>query len=148
MKGRFGFPDLRKKAYKSYTAMRPDRVLIEKKASGMSLIQEMRRKGVPIKSLPASRDKVARAHAASVVLEQRCVWYMEELIDEGKNEYQLDAEDVIDQCANFPFIEFDDVVDTVTHAWNYLRKTFWLNLNDEPEETETTQRSTFRGYGN
>ena len=148
MKGRLSFPDLRKMSHKSYTAMKPERVLIENKASGLSLIQEMRRKGVPVKTLPASRDKVARAHAASVVLDQRCVWYMEELIDEGKNEYQLDAEEIIETCSNFPFVEFDDVVDTVTHAWIYLRKTFWLNLNDEKEEEEVKVKSQFRGYGN
>jgi len=148
MKGRFSFPILRHKAHKSYQKLQPDRVLIEKKASGASLIQELRRKGVPVKSVPASRDSVARAHAASVVLDQRCVWYMDELIDEDRDEYQIGAEEIIEQCSGFPFIENDDVVDTVTHAWIYLRRTFWLNLNDEPEESETRTQSAFRGYGN
>lgn len=154
MQGRFGFPELRTRAWASYKVRKPDRVLIEKKASGKSLIQELRRRGLPVAAVPADRDKVSRAHAASVVLEQGCVWYLPTLIDEGKDEYQLSADTVINQGADFPFAEFDDITDTVSHAWIYLRRLFWLNLADEKDEDDdqhprlAAAGGKFRGYGN
>ena len=57
-KDRVAFPDLRELADKHYKEYLPDRVLIEKKASGHSLIQEMRRNSVPVS--PSSRTSVRR----------------------------------------------------------------------------------------
>jgi phage terminase large subunit-like protein len=76
---RVGFPALRKEAHASYLDYHPDRVLVEKKVSGHSLIQELRRKQVPVKAWSPDKfgKKLARAHAASVVFEQGLVWYMD-----------------------------------------------------------------------
>lgn len=127
---RLAFPELRDDAYESYREYTPDRVIIEKKASGHSLIQELRKKGVPVKGIPTKDSKLARAHASSIVLEQGCVYYM----DRGW------AEEVIQQCAEFPNAKHDDLVDTCTMAWNFLRKMFWLQLADEPDEDDPTER--------
>lgn len=118
------FPDLRREAYDSYLEYSPDRVLIEKKASGHSLLQELRRKDVPIKAMKVRDSKTARAHAASIVLEQGCVYYMD----------RAWADEVIDQCAEFPSGPHDDLVDTCTGVWNFMRRTFWLQLGDEEDE--------------
>lgn len=118
------FPDLREEAYASYREYQPDRVLIEKKASGHSLIQELRRKEVPITAVKVKDSKIARAHAASIVLEQGCVYYME----------RPWADEVISQCAEFPNGQFDDMTDTCTLTWNWLRRTFWLQLGDEEDD--------------
>jgi predicted phage terminase large subunit-like protein len=130
-RARVGFPDLRQIAWRAYRDFKPDRVLIEKKASGHSLIQELRRKGVPLKELPVGRgsSKTARAHAASVVPEQGCVFYMD----------RDWAKDVIDECAEFPFGAFNDLADTAVHAWLWLRRTMWVQLGDEEEEVEEQQ---------
>ena len=126
MKKRLSFPELRDEAYESYLEYQPDRVLIEKKASGHSLIQELRRKGVPISPMKARDSKLARAHAASIVLEQGCVYYMD----------RQWAEEVMQECAEFPNAKHDDIVDTCTHAWIWLRKGFHLQLADEPDEDD------------
>lgn len=130
------FPELRQLAEKHYREFLPDRVLIEKKASGHSLIQELRRKNVPITPVKADRSKVSRAHIASVVLEQGCVFYMD----------RDWAREVIDECQAFPNGAHDDLTDTAVHAWMWLRKTYQLNLRDE-EEDEPEQSQPRRLYG-
>jgi predicted phage terminase large subunit-like protein len=125
---RMQFPDLRRDALDSFKLYQPDRVLVEKKASGHSLLQELRRKGVPVTGIKVDRSKRARAIATSVVLEQRCVFYMN----------RQWAQEVITQCADFTGIadEHDDLVDTCVYAWSWLRRMFHLQLADEPDEED------------
>ena len=49
--------------------------IIEKKASGQSLIQDMRRAGLPVLDYIPDRDKTARVYAATPMMEAgRRVW--------------------------------------------------------------------------
>lgn len=123
---RVAFPALRKLAKEHYDKFQPDWVLVEKKASGHSLIQELRRKNVPVKALKADRSKLARAHAVSAVLEAGLIWYMDKPW----------AQEVIDQCAAFPNGAHDDMVDTCVHAWHFLRRTWRLMLKGEDDDNE------------
>ena len=136
-KERVEFPKLRLEAMRHYKEFKPDRVLIEKRASGHSLIQELRRAKVPVGALKADRSKLARAHAAGAVLESGCVFYMD----------RRWAEEVMDECEAFPAGEHDDIVDTCVHAWTWLRKTFHLQLRDEDDEDETPSPVKRRFYG-
>ena len=43
--------------------------MVEKKASGQSLIQDMRRAGLPVMEYNPDRDKVSRVYAASPIME-------------------------------------------------------------------------------
>ncbi|MCR4332534.1 MAG: phage terminase large subunit, partial [Sulfuricaulis sp.] len=136
-KDKVEFPELRRLAVKHYQEWKPDRVLVEKKASGHSLIQELRRAKVPVHALKADKSKLARAHAAGTVLESGCVFYMD----------RRWAEEVMDECEAFPAGEHDDIVDTCVHAWNWLRKTFHLQLRDEEDEDEVVDPTPRRLYG-
>lgn len=140
-KGKPEFPELRKLAQEHYEKVRPDRVLIEKKSSGHSLIQELRRAGVPVKALAADKSKLARANAASVVLEQGAVWYMD----------RNWAHEVINDCVKATFLKGDpgnDIADTCVYAWLHLRNMFWLELEDEDDEPEErTREMRAVGYG-
>lgn len=141
---RVEFPELRRLAREHYKTFKPDRVLIEKKASGHSLLQELRRgkTRVPVAPLAADRSKLARAHAASVVLEDGCVWYMD----------RKWSEQVIDRCATATFVKGspgNDTADTCVYAWLFLRKTFHLDLKsenhtDEDDEDNDYDRQTNR----
>lgn len=127
MNKRLAFPDLVDEAIRHYQHYEPDMVMVEKRASGHSLIQTLRRKNLPVKAwLPPGgrheQGKLPRAHAASDVLEEGCVYYME----------RAWAHEVIEQCSDFPYGEFDDLVDTVTMALLYLRKAY-LEFADEAE---------------
>lgn len=136
-KARVQAVDLRQLALAAYKEYKPDRILIEKRASGIQLIQELRRAYVPASSwLPPggsrySKGKVPRAHAASVPLELGAVWYM------PRNW----ADDVIDECADFPYGQHEDLADTVTMALIYLRRHFWLDVPGEDEDDDPKVKS-------
>jgi hypothetical protein len=145
-KERVEFVDLRDECIASEKAFKPNRILIEKRASGHALLQELRRARLPVKAwLPpgvrGATGKIPRAHAAQVVFEQGAVWYMD----------RNWAEDVINEAAAFPFGGEDDLTDTVTMAVLFLRKTFWVDLgSDTPEDDEDEEPDmtpVFRGYG-
>ena len=65
---RVTYPELRKIAQEAYEDYEPDAVMIEKKASGQSLLQDLRMAGIPVIPYSPDRDQEARAHAASALL--------------------------------------------------------------------------------
>jgi predicted phage terminase large subunit-like protein len=135
---RAGFPELRKDAAQARKDFHPDRILIEKKASGHSLIQEFRGWKVPVLPVKVDTDKVSRAYASSGVLEHGFVYYLD----------RNWSEDVISQCAEFPTGEFSDLVDTCTMAWLYLRRRFHMRLaEDDDEEKNGVNLMKRRLYG-
>lgn len=104
------------------------RVLIEAKASGLSVVQELRRlqPGLSVWAVNPQGDKVARAYAAQPAFEAGKVFAMarrEKLGDEGVLEpvFRPWAREVIDECAAFPRGKDDDLVDSVTQAVGHLR---------------------------
>jgi predicted phage terminase large subunit-like protein len=109
MKGRYDFPDLKEVALEQYKYWQPESVVIEAKATGQPLIQELRKMGIPVMDFVPSRgkDKHARINAVSPVFSSGMVYY-----PEGENF----AEEVIEECAAFPFGEHDDYVDSMTQA--------------------------------
>ena len=111
---RWEFPELKSEAIKLYNEFKPDVVLIEAKASGWSLIQELQRAGIPITPFnPKKADKKTRAHSVTPLFESGRVWY-------PSSKYW--AEDVINQCAQFPSSNYDDLVDSTTQALMRLRQ--------------------------
>ena len=111
---RWEFPELKSEAINLYNEFKPDVVLIEAKASGWSLIQELQRAGIPITPFnPKKADKKTRAHSVTPLFEAGRVWY-------PSSKYW--AEDVINQCAQFPSSNYDDLVDSTTQALMRLRQ--------------------------
>jgi predicted phage terminase large subunit-like protein len=125
-KDRVGFPDLRDEAIRSDKVFGPDSILVEKKASGHSLVQELRRKKLPVKAVKIEGDLVYRAHVSCLMLEKGHIFYP------TRNW----AIDVIDECAKFPVGEHDDQVATCVIAWQYLRRYYDLVLPDDEQEEE------------
>lgn len=130
---RMEYPKLRDEVLQSNHDWGPDWILVEKKASGHSLIQELRKKHVPVKAVKLagsagrggmSGDLVARAHEASLMLAKGCIWYVP----------GADAMHVIDHCAKFPAGDHDDITSTVTIAWQYMRKYYDLTLPDDDDD--------------
>jgi predicted phage terminase large subunit-like protein len=103
-RGKLEFPDLREKAKEIHAKFECDYVLVEKKASGHSLVQELRRAGLPVRAVKIGvRDKVERARIASLPLADGRIYYIP-----GRPW----AEDVVDMCAKFPMADLKDIVDT------------------------------------
>ncbi len=110
---RLEFPRLIKAAQVNFDKWKPDRVLIEDKASGISLIQQLRRDTkVPIRAVKAVDDKVTRAHtvtgtleAGQVFLPARASWLAEFLKEVG----------------DFPTGAHDDIPDVLVHGLRYFK---------------------------
>jgi predicted phage terminase large subunit-like protein len=128
-KGRWDFPELKQVAFEQYGYWDPDTVIIEAKASGMPLTQELRQTGIPVVNFTPSKgaDKVTRVHAVSPLFEAGMVWAPDEVF----------AEELIEEVAAFPNGEYDDLVDSMTQALMRYRQGNFVRLptdeyDDEP----------------
>ena len=121
-KGRWSYPDLRRKTFDLYNYHMPDAVLIEKKASGQSLLQDMRAAGVPVLEYNPDKDKIARAYACTPLFQAGRIWVPKE---------KRWAEEVIHECATFPAADYDDYVDTVTQAIIWMKDGAWVTHPDD-----------------
>lgn len=117
----------------------PDLVLIEKKASGHVLLQELKRSGTHATAVNPRGSKTSRTWAAQPAFEQGAVWHMD----------RDWAGPVVRECSQFPAGEHDDYHDTVTQAINRLRKTYHLSLPGEgaTDETEDDEEHEHGIYG-
>ena len=132
-KGRWDFPELKEKAYEAYGYWDPDTVIVEAKASGTPLTDELRQIGIPVVNFTPSKgaDKVTRVHAVSPLFEAGMVWAP----DEGF------AAELIEEVAAFPNGEYDDLVDSMTQAlMRYRRGNFVRLPTDDWEEEEVGMR--------
>jgi predicted phage terminase large subunit-like protein len=131
MKERLEFPELRKVALEQYQYWNPDTVIIEGKASGMPLTYELRKIGIPVINFTPSKgqDKHSRVNAVSPMFESGMIWAPDE-------EY---ADEVIEECASFPYGDNDDLVDSTTQAIMRFRQAGFVKLPDDYEEDSLPQ---------
>ncbi len=112
-KERVEFPELKRTVISIAAQIPPNEILIEDKASGQSLIQELQRETrLPIAAYKIDGDKVARANAVTPIIES------------GKVYLPADAEwlqDYIDTLAAFPNAVHDDDVDSTTQALSAMQ---------------------------
>jgi len=134
-RGRWEFTELKETALKEYNYWEPEMVLVEAKASGMPLSDELRRAGIPVTNYTPTRgnDKHTRVNSIAPMFESGMVFY-----PEGRTF----AEEVIEECAAFPYGENDDYVDTVTQALMRFRQSglIQLRMDYEPEPVDNTKR--------
>ena len=130
VKGRYEYPELRVKAQELYEKHKPDALLVEKKASGQSLIQDMRRAGLPVLEYLPDRDKISRVNAASPLLESGRVWLP----------VKPWAEDLMLEAISFPNAAHDDQVDAMVMAIHYVRESWRLGHPTDPEYDEEAPR--------
>tara|TARA_R110000803_G_scaffold26333_3_gene62436 strand:+ start:687 stop:2246 length:1560 start_codon:yes stop_codon:yes gene_type:complete len=138
-RARLPYPELRRHVRELHDEWRPDAIIVEKKASGQSIIQDLRQSGLPMLPYSPDRDKVARAHAASPLLEGGLVWYPD----------RKWAQEVIDHCAMFPAGDGADIVDTVTQALIRLRTMWYASpTEDDTDYEEPPERDDPLYYSN
>jgi predicted phage terminase large subunit-like protein len=123
IRGRFEYPELRRIAQDLYQEYRPDVCIIEKKASGQSLIQDMRRAGLPVLDYLPDRDKVARVYASTPMMESGRVWLPKD---------KQFADDLFEECMSFPNGAHDDQVDCMTMAIHYMKDSWNLLHPEDP----------------
>jgi len=123
LKKRLEFPELRREALQQYYYWRPDSVVVESKASGLPLTFELRKMGIPVINFTPSKgnDKHSRVNAVAPLFESGQIWAPEADF----------AEEVIEECAAFPFGDHDDLVDSMTQALMRFRQGGFL---EHPED--------------
>jgi predicted phage terminase large subunit-like protein len=115
--------------------------LIEAKATGVTLQQELRRVGIPVTMYNpggrrAGQDKISRAHAVAPLFESRMVWAPE-------TEW---AEELIEECAAFPNGDNDDMVDSTTQAMMRFRQGNFVTLETDDVEEEGSDALVYEYY--
>jgi len=140
-RGRWDFPELKRIALDEYKFWNPDNVLIEAKATGITLQQEMRRAGIPVTMYnPGGRrtgtDKVSRAHSVAPLLESRMVWAPE-------TDW---ADALVEECAAFPNGDHDDMVDSTTQALMRFRQGNFLQLAIDMDEEDSEEEGLVPEY--
>ncbi len=135
-KGRYDFPELKRLAMEEYKYWEPDMVLIEAKASGTPLTHELRRLGIPVVNYSPTRghDKTTRMHSVAPIFESGLVYAPQKAF----------AEEMIEECASFPFGANDDLCDTMTQALIRFREGGLLSLHDDYEDSD--QAPIVRSY--
>tara|TARA_R110000803_G_scaffold79057_1_gene144438 strand:+ start:3959 stop:5485 length:1527 start_codon:yes stop_codon:yes gene_type:complete len=140
VRGRFPFPELKERAHMLYNYWKPDSIIVEAKASGQPLMQEMRRMGIPVQGFSPSRgnDKMARVHSVSDLFTSGYVWA-------PRNEW---ADDLVEELHRFPAGKHDDQVDSTTQALMRFRQGGFITLAtddlwDEDVSTSRTRRTYY-----
>lgn len=117
-----------------------DRLLIESKASGISVSQEVRRIigfssnfGIELIDPRKQGDKVARAHAVVHMFSDGMIYAPQVTDEDGAKDWTDFANLMIKQAATFPKGSHDDLVDSATMALRYLRN---MNFALRREETD------------
>jgi predicted phage terminase large subunit-like protein len=129
IKGRWDFPELKRKALAKYKEYEPETIIIEAKASGLPLTHELRQVGIPVTNFTPSKgnDKHVRVNAVAPVFEAGQVWVPDERW----------AQEVIEECAAFPFGDNDDYVYSTTQAVLRFRQGNFVTLPDDYWEEPT-----------
>ena len=117
-KAKVEFPELKTMARALAEKYSPNEILIEDCASGQSLGQELKRgTNLPIIMITVDRDKQARAHAVTPLIESGKVY-----LPESGTPGTAWLADYLDSLSAFPSAPYDDDVDSTTQALNrFLR---------------------------
>lgn len=132
-KKRMEFPELKLRAYEEYKEWEPDSLIVEAKASGAPLYQELRAMGIPVQEFTPTKgnDKIARLNAVADIFASGRVWV-------PNTNW---AEELVDEVASFPSGEHDDLVDSTSQAIMRFRKGGFIRLDtDEEDEVRNFRR--------
>jgi len=111
---RLNYPDLKRAVIDLKNKYQPNTILIEDKASGTSLIQDLKADRIPNVigyEPPSGTDKVMRLYAQTALFENGQVFLPR--LANWLNDYRL-------ELTSFPGAKHDDQVDSTTQALDYL----------------------------
>jgi len=131
VKERFEFPELRRVAMEQYQYWNPETIIIESKASGLPLTYELRKMGLPVVNFTPSRgnDKHTRVNAVAPLFESGKIWAPDLKF----------AEEVIEECAAFPYGDHDDLVDSMTQAVMRFRQGGFIEHPEDEQDQDLPQ---------
>lgn len=112
LRARLEYPDLRRAVESQAARWRPGQILVEDKASGQSVVQDIRRSTrLPILPVEPKGDKVVRLLAVSALIEAGRVHLPE---------FAAWLPDFESEVASFPNAVHDDQVDSMTQALTHM----------------------------
>lgn len=137
-KWKLEYTDLKIKALEKYKQFQPDTCIIEAKAAGLPLVNDMRKMGIPMSDYtPTSRtgDKMSRVNAVSDLFASGYIWVPP----------RHWAESLMEEFALFPNGEHDDLVDSMTQALLRFRMGGFIQskLDEEEEEYNPPDRQYY-----
>lgn len=135
------YPDLRPKVIEEYETVygegkekkRVDLILVEDKAAGISLIQDLQRGHLPVYGYnPGNADKTQRLSIVANIIRAGRVWVPESGLRKG---FVRDwAEGMVSQICAFPETAHDEFVDCISQGLRYLRDSGWISIDPPPRE--------------
>lgn len=133
------YPDLRPRVIEEATSIygdvnefghgkKVDLVLIEDKSAGISLIQDLQRAGLSVRSYnPGMADKMQRLNLVAPIIQRGLIYLPESTTKAGH--CRSWAEPLISQLCAFPEVRHDDLVDSTTQALRLLRDMGFLVID-------------------
>lgn len=108
------YPQLKSQAIIGHSQHKPHAVIIEDKASGTVLIQELKKDTtIPVHGIPVEADKIARAMAVTPTLAAGNVY-----LPSNKSW----TAEIVNHAAAFPGVKHDDIEDSITQYLNWVRE--------------------------
>jgi predicted phage terminase large subunit-like protein len=137
--GRVEFPELKKQAKLLYDQWKPDSLVVEKKATGGPLIQELFRAGIYVWEMNPSRskDKIARTNSVADLFSSGMIW-----APLGRRW----VEEVREAMATFPNGSSDDIHDAAVWGLIRLRQGNLIHLGSDAEDEEYVPRGPASYY--
>jgi predicted phage terminase large subunit-like protein len=138
VKGKWEFPELKVAAHAQFAQWQPDTLIIEAKASGQPLIDELRRSQIYVQGFSPGKgqDKIARLNAVSDMFSSGQVWFPETRW----------AQDTVEEILAFPSGLHDDETDCATLALARARNGGLIRLSTDPVDNDDHDRRRSRGY--
>jgi predicted phage terminase large subunit-like protein len=133
------YPELRPRVVEEFTSIygdedefghgkKVDMILIEDKSAGISLVQDLQRAGLPVRSYnPGKADKMMRLNIVSPIIQRGRVYLPESTKKAGAARDW--CEPLINQICSFPEARHDDLVDSTSQALRILRDIGFLVID-------------------
>ena len=114
----------------------PDTVLVEAKANGQMLIQDLGRAGIVATPFNPDKfgDKIARVRLVTDLIENGRVWLP--TMKNSQEQLRPWAQDFMEQCVKFPAADSRDWVDTMTMAFLRIKQSGWVQNTEDPYEAK------------
>lgn len=135
------YPDLKRKMLDEFESIygepgkRVDQILIEEKASGLSLIQDLQRANLPVRGYnPGRADKTQRLALIANIIERGRVYVPESTLKRGQPRDWADL--LISQICSFPESPRDDLIDTTSQALRLIRDMGLINIDPIPDDDD------------
>lgn len=136
IRDRFTYPELRRKVKEQVDRYHPNRIIIESKASGQSLLQDLRLNKLPVLPFQPDRDKVARANATTGLIERGRVWLPMS---------RKFAAELLKEALEFPQGAYDDAVDAMVMALLFFQERYELTQEEvtRPQKYTPKRRKSY-----